>query len=80
MYCRIQTWENLLSQDKGIFVEKIPPVLPPERPIEHAVEIDENTRPPMRPLYQLSPVRLVSMKDYIVKISSKGKKGRRKSL
>lgn len=65
--------EKLLSKYKTVFRTELPPGLPPERSVDHAIEIEANSKPPMRPLYQLSPAELVAAKEYVVDLIRNGK-------
>lgn len=38
--------------------------LPPKRLVDHKKEVEEGSKPPHRPLYQLSPVQLKAFKKY----------------
>ena len=53
---------NLLSKFDGVFKAQLPSGLPPKRPVDHAIETDETAKPPMKPLYQLSPFELIAVK------------------
>ncbi len=56
-----------------MFREELPPGLPPKRRVDHEIETDKDAKPPHRPLYQLSPVELKAMKDYVQELLDKGK-------
>ena len=47
--------------------------------VDHAIEIEECVKPPLRHLYQLSPVELVVVKDYVVDLLRQGSIRRSKS-
>lgn len=69
----------LLERFDGTFQDDLPGGLPPERSIDHEIEIDEDAKPPARPLYQLSPAELVAVKQYVADLLKKGKIRRSKS-
>lgn len=48
-------------------------------PLDHAIEIDQTVRLPLRPLYQLSPAELAAVKEYLVDQLKNGKIRRSKS-
>lgn len=70
---------DLLSRFDDVFRDSLPAGLPPKRTVDHAIEIDEEVKPPLRPLYQLSPAELVAVKEYVVELLQKGKLQRSKS-
>ncbi len=51
----------------------MPAVFPPKEEIDHEITIEDGTRPPHRPLYQLSPAELKAAKEYIADLLKKGK-------
>lgn len=71
--------DQLLSKYSSVFREDLPEGLPPEREVDHAIEIDSQVKPPHRPLYQLSPADLLAVKDYVFHLLWKGKIRRSKS-
>lgn len=64
---------TLLEQYREIFRDKLPPVLPPHRDIEHAIDVDPAAKPPFRRLYQLSPAERAAVRDYITTNKAAGK-------
>lgn len=62
-----------------MFRDELPAGLPPERTVDHAIEIDETAKPPLLPLYQLSPAELVAVKDYVIDLLRKRKTRRSRS-
>lgn len=71
--------QNLLYRFRYAFRDTLPARLPPERSVDHAIEINENARPPLRLLHQLSPAELLIVKEYVIDLLRKGKIRRRKS-
>ena len=65
--------EKLLEKYSSVFREDLPSGLLPEREVDHAIETDDSVKPPHRPLYQLSPVELVAVKEYVMELLRKGK-------
>ena len=55
----------LQQQYESVFHDELPSGLPPERDIDHAIEIDEKVKPPHWHLFQLSPAELEAAKEYI---------------
>ena len=74
-----QELDNLLYRYHGVFKEELPDGLPPVRSVDHAIETEDGAKPPMRPLYQLSPAELVAVRTYVVDLLRKGKIRRSKS-
>lgn len=54
---------NLRATYQSILRDDLPPGLPPCREIYHAIETEENAKPPHRQLFCLSPEELVATKD-----------------
>ena len=42
---------TLIKEYQGIFPEKLPKGVPPEKEIQHKIEIDPGSKPPYRPSY-----------------------------
>ena len=55
------------------FRDDLPSGLPPERPVNYYIEIEENSKPPYRPLFQLPPADLEATKMYIADLLNKEK-------
>lgn len=64
---------KILQKFCTVFQEELPPGLPPERDVDHEIQTEEDAKPPHRPMYQLSPVELKAMKDYVGELLDKGK-------
>ena len=71
--------DRLLKRFEGVFKDDLPEGLPPKRSVDHAIETEEEAKPPMRPLYQLSPAELVAVREYVIDLLRKGKIRRSKS-
>lgn len=63
----------LLEQFSEVFRDDLPAGLPPKRSVDHTIEIEEDSKPPHRPIFQLSPAELLATKEYIVDLLKKGK-------
>ena len=71
--------DALLKKYECVFRSELPSGLPPERGVEHTIEVEEGSKPPHRPLYQLSPAELKAAKEYVEDLLKKGKIRRSKS-
>ncbi len=71
--CADNTLRHILHDYSEVFQEELPPGLPPTREVDHEIVTDPEAKPPHRPLYQLSPKELVSMKNYVQDLLQKGK-------
>ena len=71
--------DALLAKYECVFRSELPSGLPPERGVEHTIEVEEGSKPPHRPLYQLSPAELEASKEYVEDLLTKGKIRRSKS-
>jgi len=69
----------LLKKYECVFRSELPAGLPPERSVEHTIEVEKGSKPPHRPLYQLSPAELKACKEYVEDLLKKGKIRRSKS-
>lgn len=65
--------QNLLTEYEDVFIEDLPDGLPPERSVDHAIELNQESSPPFRPSYHLSPAELIATKEYITKLLKSGK-------
>lgn len=64
----------LLDEFEDAVLEKVAERLPPKCDADHAVSVTPETWPPHRPLYQLSPAKLVPAREYADKHLHSGKK------
>ncbi len=64
---------RILRKYNNVFQEELPPGLPPKRSVDHEIEVDKDSKPPHRPLYQLSPAELEAAKIYVQDLLRKGK-------
>ena len=71
--------DNLLNRYHEVFKKELPDGLPPVRSVDHTIETEDGAKPPMRPLYQLSPAELVAVRNYVVDLLRKGNIRRSKS-
>ena len=47
--------------------------MPPKRSVDHEIQVGEDSKPPHRPLFQLSPVELEAAKEYVEKLLKSGR-------
>ena len=71
--------DNIIHKYKEVFRSELPDGLPPERLVDHEIEVEKGLKPPHRPLYQLSPAELKACKEYVESLLKKGKIRRSKS-
>jgi len=71
--------DKLLQEYSSVFRSELPDGLPPKRLVEHEIEVEKGSKPPHRPLYQLSPVELRAVKQYVESLLKSGKIRRSKS-
>eukprot|EP01135_Chromosphaera_perkinsii_P009895 Nk52_evm2s1954 gene=Nk52_evmTU2s1954 len=62
----------LLNNYKDVFPDELPEGLPPERPLDHKIELVEGAQPPARRQYRMSDVELQELKRQIDKLLEKG--------
>ena len=65
--------ERLLAEFEYVFKTELPPGLPPKRSVDHEIQVEEDSKPPHRPLFRLSPVELEEAKEYVEKLLKSGK-------
>jgi len=65
--------DELLNRYESVFRSELPDGLPPKRLVEHEIETENGSKPPHRPLYQLSPAELKACKEYVESLLKKGK-------
>ncbi len=65
-------FKKILQKFSTVLREELTLVLLPERSVNHEIEADENAKPLHMPLYQLSPVELKAMRDYVQEVLGKG--------
>lgn len=64
---------QLLPEFEDFFQNDLPAVLPPEREVDHPIEIETGHKLPHNLIFQLSPVQLAAAKEYIAGVFKKGK-------
>lgn len=65
--------ENLKREFATVFRNELPEGLPPERDVDHKIEVDPNQEPPHRGIYQLSPAELLATKEYVADLLKRKK-------
>jgi len=63
---------NILNEYKDIFPETLPSHLPPERSIDHAINLVPGAEPPHRPIYRMSFEEMNELKRQLTDLLSKG--------
>ena len=63
---------DLLKQYDDVFPSELPFRLPPKRPVDHAIKVEEEAQPPSRPAYRLSKPE---MDELQAQLSEKIKRG-----
>lgn len=58
----------VLKKFESVFQPELPAGLPPERDVEHTIDVLPGAHPPYRTLYQLSPAELVAARAYVDKL------------
>jgi hypothetical protein len=64
--------QRVLSQFKDVFPEELPPGLPPEREVDHRIELVPGSTPPSRPTFRLSASELVELKKQLEELTKAG--------
>ena len=64
--------QQLLKNFSDIFPEELPKVLPPQRNVDHAIELVPGSEPPSRPIYRLSYEETNELKRQLEELLQKG--------
>jgi hypothetical protein len=62
----------LLDRFVDVFPENLPSGLPPGREIDHRIELEPGTNPPVRPTYRMSPSELDELKKQLDELIAQG--------
>jgi hypothetical protein len=63
---------QLLTEFDDVFPDDLPPGLPPQREIDHKIELEAGSTPPTKAPYRMSPLELNELKKQLAELSSKG--------
>jgi hypothetical protein len=61
-----------LQDFKNVFPDELPPGLPPQREVDHRIELYPGTNPPSRPTFRLSAVELEELKKQLEELTKAG--------
>ena len=64
---------KLLEKYAQVFRKELPAGLPPVRDVDHEIKIQENEKPPYRPIFQLSTAEQKATKGYVIDLIKEGK-------
>src|SRR5215212_6181886 len=64
--------ESLLTEFADVFPEKIPAWLPPERVIDHRIELEQGAMPTARPMYRMSQNELEELRAQLEELVESG--------
>jgi hypothetical protein len=67
-----QKLQDLLSEFKDVFPDDLPNELPPDRGVHHTIPLEENAKPPFKPLYRVSPTELKEIEAQVKALLDKG--------
>ena len=62
----------MTEEFSDVFVDPLPPGLPPERDSGHTIPTEPGHKPPFRPMYRLSPLEMREAKEQITKFIADG--------
>ena len=63
---------TLLAQFPDVFPEKLPAELPPQRDVDHRIELEPGSAPPSRPIYRMSPLELDELRKQLDELITNG--------
>jgi hypothetical protein len=63
---------SVLAEFKDVFPEQLPPGLPPERAVEHSIEVIPGQTPPCRGIYPMSELELRELKAQLQELLRAG--------
>lgn len=64
---------KLEKEIEDVFRDELPARLPPERDVDHKIEVEPNSSPPHCRMFQPSPAELLAAKEYVADLLKKGK-------
>ena len=64
--------KKLLTEFSDVFPDELPAGLPPQRDVDHKIELEPGSAPPTKPPYRMSPTELDELKKQLAELSSKG--------
>jgi hypothetical protein len=67
-----QARNHVLKQFKSVFPDELPPGLPPEREVDHRIELVPGSTPPSRPTFRLSATELAELKKQLEELTNAG--------
>jgi hypothetical protein len=65
-------FESLVKEFADVFPDELPDSLPPHRNVTHAIPTKDDTIPPVRPLYRLSPAEKEEVVRVLADLTRKG--------
>ena len=70
---QVEDWlKGLQTEFSDVFVDPLPPGLPPERNYGHSIPTEPGHVPPFRPMYRLSPIEMRETKEQITTLLANG--------
>jgi hypothetical protein len=64
--------KQMINKYHDVFPDELPPGLPPQREIDHKIELIPNSSPPSRPTYRMSSVELIELKKQLEELVKSG--------
>ena len=67
-----ESLENIIQKYRDVFPEKLPKGAPPNREVQHCIEIEPGSDPPYRPPYRLCPAEQDELEEQIKDLLAQG--------
>ena len=64
--------DDLIQEFQDVFPETLPAGLPPQRAVDHKIDLEPGQSPPSKPTYRMSYEELVELKKQLVDLLDKG--------
>ena len=64
--------EKMIQKYRDVFPEKLPKGVPPNREVQHRIEIESGSNPPYRPPYRLGPAEQDELEEQIKDLLAQG--------
>ena len=64
--------KDLIEKYRDVFPKELPPGLPPQREIDHKIDLIPGSSPPSRPTYRMSAVELTELKQQLEELIKSG--------
>ena len=72
LYITRVNWKKIIQEYRDVFPEQLPKGIPPERMVEHSIQIEPGSKPSYRPPYWLGPAEQDELEEQIKDLLAQG--------